>query len=115
MAIHTIPLDPTLTHYDLQISLDGVNYTLEFRWNTRESKWYMDVRTEEGDPIYVGLALVVDHPLGKRCRDTRFPSGVLVAVDTSSARQDPGIADLGDRVKLLYYEASELPVDVTGL
>jgi hypothetical protein len=32
-----------------------------------------------------------------------------VLVDTSGTGDEPGLGDLGGRVQLLYFEASELP------
>lgn len=103
----TIPLDPTLTHYDEQVTLDGTTYTLEFRWNTRASAWFMNVLTEQADPVIAGIRIVVDMPLGIRSSDTRRPKGLLFAVDTSGQRRDPGIDDFGTRVFLLYHPLAE--------
>lgn len=108
----TIPLRSDLTHYDLQVILDGLVYTLEFRWNTRESSWYMDIKTEDETLILASIKVVIDTPLGKRCADARMPPGVLLAQDSSDAKIEAGVNDLGARVILLYFEASELPVVV---
>ena len=107
---YTVPCDPTLTHYDMQITLDEVTYTLEFRWNNRAGAWMMHITTEGGEPILMGTRIVIDMPLGKRSTDARMPKGVFIAVDTSERKQDPGMSDLGDRVQLLYFTASELPI-----
>lgn len=105
----TIPCDPTSTHYDLQVTLDGAVYTLEFRWNTRDAAWYMDVKTAAGDPVVSGRRIVIDFPLGQRSRDPRRPPGTFVALDSSGKGAEPGIGDLGARVQLIYFEASEVP------
>lgn len=103
-----IPCRPDLSHYDMQCVLDNVTYTLEFRWNTRAGAWYLDLRAEDGTPIYTSLKVVVGFPLGARCAsDDRLP-GRLIAFDTTNRDANPGITDLGDRVKLLYYPAAEL-------
>lgn len=112
----TIPLRNDLPHFDMQVVLDSVTFTLEFRWNTREECWYMDIMTESGEHINIGIKFVVDHPLGMRTPDERRPAGVLIAQDTSGQHADPsfseatGFGDLGDRVQLLYFEAAELPI-----
>jgi hypothetical protein len=102
-----IPLRPDLTHYDQKIVLDGIECTLEFRWNTRESAWYMHIKTAVGDDIIDSIKVVVSWPLGARSTDTRRPPGFFIATDTSGAQLDPGIADLGDRVSLYYVTAAE--------
>lgn len=109
----TIPLrTDAVYHYDLQVVLDGAVFTLELRWNTRDEAWYMDLRTEAGDPILTSVKVVVDWPLAGRCVDARRPAGALFAIDTSSERRDPGKDDLGSRVILVYFESAELPVAV---
>lgn len=107
MAV-TLPLRSDLPHFDVQVTLDELTYTLEFRWNGRDSAWYMDVRDENGEPIQNGVKVVVDMPLGKRTRNQDFPKGYFFAVDSSGEQLDPGLEDLGDRVQIYYFEESDL-------
>ncbi len=109
----TLPLRSDLEDYDLQVTLDGVLFTLRFRWNRREQCWYMDVGGENGRPILASIKVVIDYPLGARSRNALMPAGMFVAVDTTSQRLDPGLNDLGVRVLLLYFEVAELPIDPT--
>lgn len=103
-----IPLRSDLSYFDLQIALEAVNYTLLFRWNLRESSWYMDIYDEQGVTLIVaGLKLVADSLLGI-VRTGRKPPGAFIALDTSGLGVDPGLNDLGVRVKLLYYTLAEL-------
>lgn len=101
----TIPLRSDLTDYEFGITLDRINYVLRFVWNTRERAWYFDISTEDAEPIVMGSKLVVDAALARRSQDPRRPPGYLIAVDTSGRHADPGIADLGARVQLLYFPA----------
>lgn len=113
MAVE-IPLRNDLPHFELQIPLEERTYTFEFRWSVREERWYLDILTEERDPIYMGIAIVINWRLASRCAaDERLP-GALYALDTSGAQLDPGLEDLGERVKLIYFESSELPVDISA-
>lgn len=109
---YTLPLRSDLTHYDMQLTLDGVAYTFEFRWNTRAGAWFMDIQTDEGEHIVSSIKVVIDLPLGARSRDARKPAGALFAVDTSGKGLDPGVSDLGERVQLVYFTKAELPVEV---
>lgn len=112
-----IPLRSDLPFFDFQATLDGATYTLEFRWNTREKSWYLNILTDEGVPIIMSIKFLIDHPLGCRSVNPLKPPGVFLAEDTSGARVDAGfneetgIGDLGDRIILLYFESSELPID----
>jgi uncharacterized protein DUF6983 len=107
----TIPTRTDLEDYDLQANLDDVIFTLRFRWNRRLGLWFMDVADEDGGIIQASIAVVIDFPLGARMRDSRWVGGFFLAVDTSTAHTDAGVTDLGDRVQLLYFQASELPID----
>ena len=113
MAVE-IPLRSDLPHFEVQVPLEGRTYTFELRWSVREERWYLDVLTEERDPIYTGIAVVLNFRLGARCVDERWFPGALFAVDTSGAQVDPGLNDLGERVILAYFESSELPIDVSS-
>lgn len=110
-----IPCRPDLTWYDMQVVLEDVTYTLEFRWNARELCWYMDLKAEDDDPIVTSVKVVVDFPLCNRVNDPRRPSGYFLANDTVNlVGRDPGITDLGDRVRLLYLTLDEILAELAG-
>ncbi len=106
----TIQLRPDLRHFEAQPVLDGVQFVLQFDWNARAAAWFMNVLDADRTQLYMGVKIVVDHPLAKRLRNSLLPAGLLTAHDTSRQRVDPGIDDLGDRVILLYFEAANLPI-----
>lgn len=98
-------------YFDLQATLDGVTYTLEFRWNVRLGAWFMNVLDAEGvEPRLIGVRLVADYPLAQNIVD-RDPPGYFLAVDTGAAAGfgvDPGFDDLGSRVQLVYVPEAEI-------
>ncbi len=102
-----IPLPSGLPHFSLQVELDGTTFTLEFRWNSRDGAWYMNLEDAEGTHILSGIKVVADWPLGARFQVAGLPAGQLSAVDTSGAGLDPGFTDLGTRVQILYLTAAE--------
>ena len=97
-----------LPHFDMQTQLEGVTYTLKLRWNVRWQAWFMDILDEQGTTALVsGLRLVVSWPLAAY-RTERKPPGVFVIVDTSGAKQDPALIDLGTRCQVVYFTVAEL-------
>lgn len=114
----TIPLRNDLPNFDLEVTLEGRTFRLVFYWNTREGYWYMDVYDSADVEVVTSIKVVIDFPLGFRTKNPAKPSGCFFAVDTSGERRDPsydpvtGRGDLGDRVVLMYVEASEMPVTV---
>lgn len=93
-------------------ALDGVTYTLTFRWNQRDGRWLLDLADGEGAPIRSGMALNTGELLLRGCVATGRPAGELVVVDTSGANDsDPVFDDLGApgaRFVLMYITAAEL-------
>lgn len=108
MSVIQLPLRTDLTHYDFGITLDGVAYNFELRWNTRDEAWFLDLRLESGEAVYTGIRVVINWPLALRCRHESHPPGQLLAVDTSGKDAEPGIDDFGSRVLLLYYDAAQI-------
>jgi hypothetical protein len=103
-----IPLPTGVPNFELTVLLDGVSYTLGFRWNARAQAWFTSLSTAEGELLLGSRRLVVDWFIWARLRDARRPRGVLCAVDTSGNQVDPGLADLGARVQVLYFVDGEL-------
>jgi hypothetical protein len=103
-----IPTRSDLPFYDLQITLEDVTYTLEFRWNVRAEAYFMKVLDEEGVNILQGdMKLVANFPINAYTTG-RQPPGVFVLVDTSGLEEEPGEEDFGTRHKLLYFTEDEL-------
>lgn len=110
-----VPLDAAagLPYFEAKALLDGVIYTLVFRWNVRASAWYLDIWDEQGDQgtlFAAGVRVVCNYPLCAYFTG-RQPPGHLVAVDTSGQGLDPGIDDIGGptaRVRLYYMTAAEV-------
>jgi len=91
--------------YTETVSLDGVDFALEFRWNERESVWYYSIGTPAGEWLAVGLkANVNTFPL-LTYRNPRLPAGQLIVVSPSGDDSPPGLTDLGvnARCKLCYW------------
>ena len=105
----SLPLQPSIPHYRVGTTLDGEPFLLDLRWNTRAGVWYMDIYADDADetPLIRGVAVVLGSLLGNRCTSPLFPKGALIAVDTGGGQQDAGLDDLGTRVKVYFYPASE--------
>lgn len=97
-----------LPFFDMQLALEGVTYTLQFRWNVRLEAWFLDVLDEAASEYLIaGLRLVVNWPL-TAYRDTTVPPGQFLVLDSTGSDTDPALNDLGTRVKILYLMSTEL-------
>lgn len=105
----TIPLRTDLPHYAMQVTLDELPLTLEFRWNTRESCWYMScLNDDESEYYFVNSKVLPDWPIGRRRARVRKELGLFMAVDLNGEGIGPGVDELGGRIELVYYSRDEL-------
>ena len=108
MTVFEIALSQTLPRYTQRVVLDGVTFTLSFRFNTRFATWFLDSLDAEEEPIVVGLPCRIDTDLiGQHRHVEDSPQGAFVPYDTTIRKEDPGLSDFGTRVLLLYFDATE--------
>lgn len=111
---NVIPFQPSTAYYSFATVLDGNTYTFRVHWNHREDAYYFDLLDQFGNLIIAGIKVVLGVELGWRCQDPRFPPGAMAAADTSGSGVDPGFADLGGRVIVLYYSTAEILAGVAA-
>ena len=91
--------------FPFRIDLDGTFYRLQYRWNPRDSSWYLDVATDAGVSTARGLRLVIGTDILAAHQSQgvdNIPQGVLSVVDTSGNGIEAERADIGVRVIVTY-------------
>ena len=97
-----VPSRGDIANYDQTVELDGVAYTLKFRYNGRDSAWYLSIHDATG-PLRCGLKLVPNYALLRSlAASERRPLGDLIALDSRAVPLPPAMAELGTVVKLVY-------------
>lgn len=81
---------------------------LVFRWNTRETSWYMDLCEVDGTVIAGGIKIVANVDLTSRFHAQGSPKGALVTIGESIKDERPGRDEFGTRVKLYYFDEAEM-------
>lgn len=108
MATLLLPTRTDLSHYIVQVELDGALFSLTFHWNEREEYWYLSIADAEGVDVATGIKIVINTPLLRRLVSENRPAGELMALDSATTTGgDPGLNELGGRVVLAYEEASD--------
>jgi hypothetical protein len=102
-----LPLQPSIPNYRLGVALDGTQFVLDVRWNSRDGAWYLDLRDAQAVAIRVGIRVVLGAMLGRRSVDPRFPAGILFAADLGGKDQEAGLDDLGTRVQVYFFTFAE--------
>lgn len=103
---YEIPI-PTSAFSTLSISLDNQTFRLNFRWNTREQSWSMDLCKSDGVVIAGGLKIVANVDLTSRFQAVGAPPGAIISIGESTKAERPGRDELGKRVKLYYMDEVE--------
>ncbi len=115
MAQIELPLRSDLERFDFVVTLDGVAYKFLFSWNSRQEGWFMSLSLEDDTPIWTGIRVVVNWPLGGRTRSSLRPPGHFVAFDAAETKTDPGLNDLGVRVRILYFDEQSTRSILSGV
>ncbi len=101
---------PTLTDgteaYDQRTQLDGVEYSLQFRYNFRRELWTFSVVALDGTPLLMGQTVHVGIVLNRRA--VGGPPGLLLAISETDDIASPGLTELGERIKLCYLTVDEV-------
>lgn len=105
-----IPLFPETPLYDMTVTLDGVDFRLQFDWNGREDRWYLSIFDSTGAGIRRGLKVVPNWDLLGGCVALTRPEGKLFFLDsrTRGAQEAPNFYELGREVRLVYASGAEL-------
>lgn len=111
MAKYRVPVFLDVSFYTYTAQLEGRTYRFVFSFNERSQSWYMDIADDNDLAIVQGQRLSNDFPLA-RSRDSRRPPGMFVCISLEDDNSDPALADLGRRVKLLYFDEADIPEPV---
>lgn len=103
MALYEIPLIPSNAAYDMQVTLDGDEYTLDVHWNEYALGWYMDIigltdTTIKLRGVHLVTGVDILHPYPVQAL------GEMWVVDTSEADTDATFDSMGDTHSLMYLE-----------
>lgn len=105
MATLEIPIDSTDPSFIQEVTLEGITYRFTFRWNSRESAWYMHVEESDGTGIEYSIKLVTGTLFMWRNPKSTKPPGRLFLV-SAGASDPPGRYELGAEAKLVYAEST---------
>lgn len=95
--------------YPFRIELDNIFYRMQYRWNIRDSSWYLDIATDAGVSTVRGMRMVIgtDKLAPHRSLGSdNCPQGILTVTDTTGQGREAAREDLGVRVIVTYLEVA---------
>jgi hypothetical protein len=103
-----LPVAPSIAFYTERIQLDGVLYTIQYRWNQRMGHWVQNVQDANGNDLIDGILQLTDYPLGYKGIGTiqGYPPGVQMIVDESGAGLTADRKTFGSGVNPYYFQAT---------
>lgn len=88
---------------EISTSLDGRRYVLRVRWSERATAWYLDLETEDAQPIVQGRLVRLNRNLISGAVHPDAPAGVIAALRVGESVELPSLEGLGETVRLYYY------------
>lgn len=99
-----LPIDSNLLDYEVVIDLDGVDYIFRITWRERLQSWYMSIFDVDRNPLLEGKRIATNSILNRAVKD--IIQGTMTAITLDANDDDPGVTDLGNRVVIMYREAT---------
>lgn len=93
-------------HYTFRTNLDGIDYQFGLDWSEREARWYLSIRTAEGDLLCSNVKILANWPMLRYFHyRTGMPEGELMAVTLTHDTTPPDLYELGvgKRCTLTYF------------
>lgn len=104
MAILELPIDSQQVAFKFKVTLDSILVELEFHFNSRYERWFMNMLDENGNMILAGRPMMTNLDLTGRFADGRIPPGFMFPFNITQAFEDAGFEDLGEDVPVFYEE-----------
>lgn len=103
-----LPLLPELPNYRFDTTLDGIQYVIDIRWNSRDEAWYMSVFSEEEEPLISGTKLVLGAWLTGDATHPDRPFGLFRLIDWTGSGTEATLTNIGSVVGLYFYNIDEI-------
>jgi hypothetical protein len=105
MALVKIPIDPLRANYSMKLDLDGVTYTLSFRYNTRFAFWSMDIADAGETMILSSIPLLLGTIFLNKFPNSNIPQGELFMLNLENENEEATRDNFGIDALLMYEEA----------
>lgn len=91
-----------------QITLTGVVFIFEFKWNSLNEFWVMNIYDSEEIPLILGIKIVPNYPLLDQYSVAGMPSGEIICQNIVATPDSISRFDMSQKFELVYYEDGEI-------
>lgn len=84
--------------------MSSVTYTLRFRYNTRSTRWEMDIADGSNNDILDGIVLLIESDLTYQYKTAlaSLPPGIFFVLDNTNQDSQPTQFSFGNTHSLIY-------------
>jgi hypothetical protein len=90
----------------MTVAIDNVLYVVTFTWRVRTASWYLDLALQDGTQLASGRRLTPSWGPLIGLLIEGAPDGMLI----TSGPEEFDQADLGDKLRLMFFPTDELTV-----
>jgi hypothetical protein len=94
-------------NYTQSFTLDGIEFKLNFKYNSRESQYYLSLLSSDNTILLSGVKIVKDTLLTGRFRKEGFPVGDFIAM-SPYIFDKIGEVDFSDTLELFYITSADI-------
>lgn len=103
----TIPVGNAFPYVTFTITLSGVIYTMQFKYNTRMARWMMNLSDSAGNQLLSGIVLLIERNLTGQYFYLNIPPGPFFATDDTSQDTQPTQFSFGIDHTLFYVDPDQ--------
>ncbi len=106
MTYNQIPINTSYPWQTTRVSLSTITYTLNFRYNSRASRWEMDILDASNNQILSGIILLINQDLTYQYKTalSNLPVGTFFVLDNTNQDTQPTQYSFGTTHSLIYAD-----------
>jgi hypothetical protein len=107
-SVFVLPNDTELTAYTFEVTLDGRLFFMQFKFNVRDSFWYMELSDGlTGAMLRSGIKIVSQWDLLRLYQEPERPAGTIIPIPLGEdGLEATALGQLGSDVLLTYIGES---------
>lgn len=103
--ILNLPVRSNVGSLNFTVDLEGTVYSMEFNYNSRDQRFYMNIRSEELVDVLTGVPVVLGTLLTDRFKLETLPPGSIFGFNSSDEFVEATLLSFGANYLLQYAES----------